>query len=331
MAHMLDMTRGKGMAYVGETPWHGLGTLLTEDADFDQWRIAAGLDYRVEKRQLSYPVYDEYMNERPKIAENTFALVRDDTQERLGTCSDRYQILQPEQALQFIYDLCSEAGVRMETAGALMGGKKIWALADMGESFRIKGQDELRNYMMISTGFDGFTSSLFGETAIRVVCANTMQYALDRDGSDMVTVPHSTAFDPEKAREILANGQKKWAVFEEQANHLAEVKVSDAMMIEFVRRLLGPTAVNVKDDQLKVTPTAQGILHAAATSPGHELRSSHGTLWGLYQGVTNFYDYNVRAQSEDSRRNRAWFGTGNTAKNQALRVALSLAEIAEAA
>jgi hypothetical protein len=36
MAHQLDLTTGKAaMAYVGDTPWHGLGQQLTVNSPLD--------------------------------------------------------------------------------------------------------------------------------------------------------------------------------------------------------------------------------------------------------------------------------------------------------
>ena len=55
MAALLDMSTGKaGIAYVGEVPWHGLGQELEEGASLDQWRVAAGLDWKYLPRQVQY-------------------------------------------------------------------------------------------------------------------------------------------------------------------------------------------------------------------------------------------------------------------------------------
>ena len=45
MAHMIDETTGKAaIAYVGKTPWHGLGQELTPGQDIPTWTREAGLD-----------------------------------------------------------------------------------------------------------------------------------------------------------------------------------------------------------------------------------------------------------------------------------------------
>jgi hypothetical protein len=45
MAHELSMINGSAqMAYVGKTPWHGLGQSLAADATIPEWLAASGMD-----------------------------------------------------------------------------------------------------------------------------------------------------------------------------------------------------------------------------------------------------------------------------------------------
>jgi hypothetical protein len=55
MSHMIDETTGQpAIAYVGETPWHGLGTELRAGCSVEQWTEAAGLDYVVERSPVLF-------------------------------------------------------------------------------------------------------------------------------------------------------------------------------------------------------------------------------------------------------------------------------------
>ena len=49
MAHQLEQ-----MAYVGETPWHGLGNQLTQNQPIEVWAQQAGMDWRIESSDVSY-------------------------------------------------------------------------------------------------------------------------------------------------------------------------------------------------------------------------------------------------------------------------------------
>ncbi len=64
--------------------------------------------------------------------------VRSTDEAVLGVVSDRYRIVQNEEAFQFTDDLLGE-GVTYETAGSLQGGKKVWMLAKLPEKYIIAG------------------------------------------------------------------------------------------------------------------------------------------------------------------------------------------------
>ena len=49
MAHQIEQ-----MAYVGETPWHGLGNPLTQNQPIEVWAQQAGMDWRIESSDVSY-------------------------------------------------------------------------------------------------------------------------------------------------------------------------------------------------------------------------------------------------------------------------------------
>ena len=56
MAHELT-TRENGfteMAFVGETPWHGLGQQLTHDSTIEEWQVASGMDWTIEQTPVCF-------------------------------------------------------------------------------------------------------------------------------------------------------------------------------------------------------------------------------------------------------------------------------------
>ena len=95
----------------------------------------------------------------------------------LGIVSDRYKVVQNEDAFRFTDDLLGE-GVVYETAGALQGGRKVWMLARMPEKYIIAG-DEITPYMVVMNSHDGSSGIKVAMTPIRVVCQNTLNLALN--------------------------------------------------------------------------------------------------------------------------------------------------------
>jgi hypothetical protein len=68
------------------------------------------------------------------------------------------------------------------------------------------------------------------------------------------------------------------------------------------------------------------IMEAIQTSPGADLPTAVGTLWGAFNGVTYYADH-VYGRSQDTRLAAAFFGPGDTLKQRALNVARDMAAI----
>ena len=49
MAHLVET-----MAFVGDTPWHGLGNPLSPNQPIEVWAQQAGMDWRIESSNVSY-------------------------------------------------------------------------------------------------------------------------------------------------------------------------------------------------------------------------------------------------------------------------------------
>lgn len=85
------------MFSVREVPWHGIGTIVREALNSQEALSAAGLDWKV----LSKPIFDESGNEIEGFKSN----VRSSDNSILGIVSDRYKIVQNEEAFSFTDNL----------------------------------------------------------------------------------------------------------------------------------------------------------------------------------------------------------------------------------
>lgn len=157
----------ESMFYVRETPWHGLGTKVMQVPDSKNALKMAGLDWMVEQ-ELIY-TDGEYI-------EGYKANIRSTDRKVLGVVTDRYKVVQNEEAFAFTDELLGE-GVRYETAGSLQEGRKVWVLARMPQEFIIMG-DHISPYLVFSNSHDGSGAIRVAVTPIRVVCNNTLNLAL---------------------------------------------------------------------------------------------------------------------------------------------------------
>ena len=156
------------MFYVRETPWHGLGTRVMEAPGSEDALELAGLNWKVRQE----PIYTDNNLLIPGYKAN----VRDLDDKVLGVVTDRYKVVQNDEAFAFTDGLLGE-GVRYETAGALLDGRKVWILARMPREFIINGE-QISPYLVFSNTHDGSGAIKVAVTPIRVVCNNTLNLAL---------------------------------------------------------------------------------------------------------------------------------------------------------
>lgn len=76
-----------------EKPWHGLGTIVAEAPDSREALTLAGLDWKVIQKKI-------YTGDR-KLIHGDRANVRDSDHQFLGVVSDRYRVVQNEDAFAF--------------------------------------------------------------------------------------------------------------------------------------------------------------------------------------------------------------------------------------
>lgn len=323
MAHELTITAAgtAEMAYVGEQPWHGLGQQLEEGASIDQWRVAAGMDWKIQRSRVRYAA------ERGDAAgslvwADQHVLFRSDTRAPLGIVSDSYKVVQPGQVLEFFRDLVADAGFRLHTAGTLFGGRKFWALAKTDEA-TIAGWDKVGGFVLLSTSSDGSSSTECRETSVRVVCNNTLSIAQGSREGRVSRTRHSTVFDADGVKGGLKLSQENFAHFVEAADALTRVRVSSAAADEFVQKLLRP-AVDGKVSERAAAGEAAILALFEGSGKGALLQGSHGTAWGLVNAVTEYVDHQARAKTADHRLSSALFGPGDQLKSKAFAQALAL-------
>lgn len=317
MAHQVEQ-----MAYVGHTPWHGLGNKLPEQQPLEVWMEQAGLDWTIHETPVRFINGNKgHLGEILSFDEHK-VLYRSDTHDPLSVVSQRYQVVQPQEIMEFYLDLTEKSGFELETAGSLKGGRKIWALARTGQSGVLKGSDRTDAYVLLATACDGTMATTAQFTSVRVVCNNTLAVALG-GRAQSVKVSHRSVFDAEAVKKQLGISVSAWDDFMYSLKALSERKVKQSQAEKFIRTLFQPRPEQVAQ---KSNERAMGKVRALFDGEGRgaHLPSSYGTAYGLLNAVTEFVDHERRARSDDHRLDSAWFGQGASLKQQALNQALAL-------
>lgn len=206
-------------------PWHGLGTVVAECPDSQEAVKLAGLDWKVEQKD----VYADNWNRIPGYKAN----VRDSDQSVLGVVSDRYQVVQNEEAFAFTDELLGE-GVRYETAGSLQGGRRVFLLARLPQRFIIAG-DEITPYFVIMNSHDASCSIKAAMTPVRVVCQNTLNLAFRTAKRTWMTKHTSNIMERiDDAKMTLQFAEQYMQEMGKGVDTLVRKKLTDKKAMEFM-------------------------------------------------------------------------------------------------
>ena len=217
------------MFYTREKPWHGLGTMVAEAPNSKDALRLAGLNWKV----LQEPVYTE----NKELIQGYKANVRDTDRKVLGVVTDRYKVIQNEEAFDFTDTLLGE-GVRYETAGSLQEGRRVWMLARLPREFIIGGE-RISPYMVFSNTHDGSGAVKTALTPIRVVGNNTLNLAL-RTAKRSWSMIHTGDISGkiEEAKNTLFLADEYMTALGQEFENLRKIKLSEKQVLDYIKILL---------------------------------------------------------------------------------------------
>lgn len=296
----------------------GFGARLDENGTIDTWKQQAGLDWEAQAAPVKFVDGQGNTQHVP----NRKVLFRSDTHKPLSIVSNRYQTVQPPQVLEFFNDLVGEFGTfKMHTAGTLLDGKKIWALAKANEQIDING-DVVDRYLLLASSYDMSSPTIVEQMGYRQVCTNGLRIlAVEKQ----LRYKHLTAFNGVKVKERLALDDS-WSVFAATAQKMAEKKIKNHAE-ERRQRFFSDALWGSQADKLseKVrTKKLEELEEVYSTAPGQQLDTARGTVWGWLNAITYYVDHQAGAKTEENRLDKAWFGEGQVIKNRAYNAALQL-------
>ncbi len=319
-----------------ERAWHGLGQVVNEPmfvkdalklchADFN-----VGLQKVVALSEELQNAMDngEFINAamlRDLLIDNTMATMRLDTNKSLGIVSDKYGIVQNEDAFKFVDMFCSgkfanrENTPVIETCGVLGKGERIFVTAKFPKSIVLdaKRDDLVDMYVVFTTTHDGTGAVRCVCTPIRVVCNNTLNWAM-KENIGRIAFRHSSkvmsrldllneenaefAYKALNVAETYANGLK------ESFDHLRNIKLAERDLDNIIAQVvLAPDAAkefmqtrNIESDAIKTRGRNifLGVKECLETGVGQEGQERGTAMW-LLNGLTSYYQNEATERSEE--------------------------------
>jgi phage/plasmid-like protein (TIGR03299 family) len=281
---------------------------------------AAHLDWEVQ----SQPIYDA----EGKVIEGYRTTVRADNGMHLGVVTDSYRVVQNAVGFRFLDDLLKGDLMRYESAGALRGGRTVWALARLPSVDTIAEGDILHRYCLWLNSHDGTGSIYAIPTSVRVVCANTAALAIK--GQRGIKHVGDMAAKLKQAHELLAQADRQFKGFHEKAQVLASRRYSRVDARQYISTLLpSPDEVG---RSLSIRERKVESIRSALRNERQNIRSIQGTWWSLYNAVTEavdhgaFYGWKSKGvQRAENRMASVMFGPAADFKNEAFALAYDMA------
>jgi phage/plasmid-like protein (TIGR03299 family) len=296
---------------VQPSPWHSLGIPLLSPATAREAIEAAGLNYTVVKKPLQDVVGPEY----PGGVLHRWATVRTDTGDILGVVSEAYHVVQNIDAFGVFDKLVAANETIYETAGALGRGERIWILAKLPGYIKVRGNDLVSKYLLLSNSHDGSSLLQMKLTPIRVVCNNTLNAALK--GSGEVNIRHTANAAEDAAQALFLLGLSN-SLYDQLAvifNRMAKTKISDGQLSEYLHALV-PNIEGSDNGEGRAIRKACSALYES----GHGAELARGTLWGAFNCVTEYTDH--RMEDDPSvRLESIWSGGGEQLTQRAFHLA----------
>jgi phage/plasmid-like protein (TIGR03299 family) len=281
---------------------------------------AANLDWSVRKEPAPgarliderKKTYDRYAVLREPVGRETSAVT-------LALVGKGYEPLQNLEAFKFFEPFVDSNWAEFHTAGALGNGERVWVLARIKQPIVIGHGDTIDRFLLLSNTHNGRNAVSVRFTPIRVVCQNTLNFAM-KSKKGFESIRHTRWMrDHIKKAQIAELRRLIDATFAEAENvfrRMYEIKVSNETTEKYLEALFPRTQ---RQKEKKETPLSWGdirkILRDSSVSP----RGSEGTLWALYNAVTRYEDYRISSEkTPDARLARVWFGRGEKLKMRAL-------------
>jgi phage/plasmid-like protein (TIGR03299 family) len=242
-----------------------------------------------------------------------------------------YTPVQNIEAFEFFQPALDAGLVTLESAGSLFGGSKIWVLAkSVNSSIDIVKDDPVNCYALLANSHDGKSTIYCGSTAIRVVCNNTLTAARTAKSSQLLKLRHTkNVHIGLKELQTAFNFQRmEWAATAEAMQRMAAYGVDQKTINAYVKEVFepevsvrSPSKESAEKSYLTLVQKIQPLMEHGR---GNDNPNVRGTMWGLYNGVTEYLSYQKGRETE-SRMDSNWFGPNKATNQRAFDVAIKMA------
>ncbi|WP_294242648.1 DUF932 domain-containing protein [Pseudobutyrivibrio sp.] len=340
MSHCIEIRNGKASFIENgrkARAWHRLGTVYDRPLTVREALHGCHADYKVAlqplamitpdiKREMDYgSVMALQLNNA--IVPKYMATIRLDTHQFLGIVTENYGVVQNEDAFKFIDTLVTgkmaddEHTPVIETAGVLGEGERVFITAKFPEQIILdnEGNDRVEMYIVFTTSHDGTGAVNCLVTPIRVVCNNTLNFAM-RNNSGKLSLRHSrNVMDRLDLREsenaeFVYRTLNMYDIYknslEAEFKHLQNIKLAEQDLMKILAE------VTYEDEDLKIFKKSKDVWNRDISKSainkisrmldildygvGQDSDDRSSAMW-LINGITSYYQNYANYKSEETK------------------------------
>ena len=317
MAHLIDDSKGfNAFVSVGAPGWHGLGETFDRDINTKEALEFSGLDFKV----IKLPNIHCTPGGQEIISKSSFFTLRTDVDKVLG---DRlgadYTVLQKLECFDLVDDILEAGRAKIETAGSINGGRKVFICLKMNDGIRVGDNDSIDQYVLIANSHDGSLAITATPTNIRVVCNNTLSAALN-GAKGAIRIRHSgkAAERMQEAARVLNLIDDNSKKNEDAYNKMRDIKLAKSQVLDYFGNIFfTPEEIHKlqKGEKDVISSRKANILaevqNFSENGTGQDMARVKGvdTAWSAYNAITGFIARKQFAGA-DKRAENMLFGKG---------------------
>ena len=283
------------------TTWSNIG-VEAKGQNLDNLLSAADLDYTVILSDLFTEVGGQKI-----LVPNKKVTMREDTNQVFGVVSDRYQICQNRDALDFVNYI---ENIELLKAGSYANGGGYSYLISQLPEVKVLG-DEIRPHLIFQTSHDGSSSVKATICMLRIACQNQFVHAF-KDSPATIKITHSGNMGEklQTAQATMLQVHDYVQHFEQQAEYLAGKKITPQTFNRVLERFFVTNPEWSDRWNQKVEEQKDYFIQAYNADDNQNFK---GTRWGLVNAYADFITHDEPIRKTNNWEDSKFFGSLNSA------------------
>lgn len=322
----------------GERAWHGLGVEMPEGLGAWEGFQKIGLDWETILVPVTVKVKIGEISQ--DVTDPDFKLhVRADNFDSLGVVGAKYKPISNRALAEFADALVgADATVKLETAGSLRAGRRVFCSVKLPKTIEVVRGDILDLYIIGSNAHDGTAAFQWYGSSIRPVCANTLSWS-EHSARNMVRFQHTgdTEIKVEHARASLGILLKESTKYEAEVRSMVKKGMKKKKQIISYFEAIYHTVFGKDSEtwgQAEQIRRAEhkdkqvAIWTAKMDEPHQTIKGIEGTTWAAFNAFSEWSDHEsgrfLSVKESDARLHSNLFGKSHKDKQKAWDAALQL-------